>query len=339
MNSLITGVGGFIGFHVAKSLLIKKKSIYGIDNLNDYYDTELKKNRIRLLKKIAKKNKVNFFFYKKDLNDIVFLKNLFKKKSFTKVIHLAAQAGVRYSINNPEPYVRSNLLAFVNILEMCKHFKIKHLIFASSSSVYGLTKEIPFSEKNNVSHPLNLYAASKRSNEVIAHSYSYLYNIRITGLRFFTVYGPWGRPDMAYFLFVKSIMKNKKIYINNFGKHKRDFSYIDYVVDGVIEIYNSKNIKKKINLSKLTPADSVAPFEIFNLASGRPIKLMDFINTIENILGRKSKKVFLKYQKGDVKDTYADNKKFFKSYKARPNIDIKTGLSHFINWYKEYYKI
>jgi UDP-glucuronate 4-epimerase len=336
---LVTGAAGFIGFHTILKFLDNDFIVYGIDNLNNYYSRKLKKDRINEIKKFSRVNKKSFFFYKNDITNIKFLDKIFLKKKIKYVIHLAAQAGVRYSVSNPQSYVQSNLLGFVNILELSKKYKIKHLIYASSSSVYGINKKKIFSEKDLAAHPINLYAATKRSNEILAHSYSYLHKLPTTGLRFFTVYGPWGRPDMSYYSFVKSLYDNKKINIHNFGKHKRDFSYIDLIVDGIYEVFlkTKKNTTKKLN--KLTADISSGPFEIYNLATGKPKKLMTFIKTIEKITGKKFKKNYITMQPGDIKNTFADTKKFKLNFNLSDRTSLEKGLNNFIIWYKNYYKI
>ncbi len=339
MKILVTGAAGFIAYHTIKKFLQKNYQVYGIDNLNNYYSTKLKKDRVKDLKIFAKKNNKKFFFFKKDINNILFLRKLIKKHKFKNVIHLAAQAGVRYSVTNPEPYVKSNLLGFVNILELCKQNKVEHLIYASSSSVYGLNNKKIFSEKNDATHPLNLYAATKRSNEMLAHSYSFLHNLKTTGLRFFTVYGPWGRPDMAYYSFLNNLYKNKAINLHNHGIHKRDFSYIDHIVDGIFQIFNNKKNKKLQKIKNLSPDQSLGPFQIYNIATGKPKTLMEFVNTIEKLTGKKFKKKFIGYQAGDIENTYADTKKFKLNFKITSKVSLKLGLSKFIDWYKNYYNI
>jgi UDP-glucuronate 4-epimerase len=321
MKVLITGVAGFIGFHVAKKFIANKIKVIGVDNLNSYYDVGLKKDRIKNIKKV---NKNYFKFYHKDINNIFFLKKLFSKNKFEAVIHLAAQPGVRYSFKNPKSYFDNNLNGFVNVLEILRLFKVKHFIFASSSSVYGDSHKARSSEADSCDMPLNLYAATKKSNEILGYSYSKIYNIKMTALRFFTVYGPWGRPDMAYFKFVDSIFKRKKIDIYNHGKHKRDFSYIDQIVDGIFAIFSYRKKNKK-------------PFNIYNLASGRPFKLLDFISMIEKIIGHKSKKNYLNVQKGDILETAANINKFYRDFKIKQKLTLEQGLKEFINWYKNYY--
>ena len=330
---LITGSAGFIGFHVSKFFLEKNYKVYGIDNLNNYYDVKLKNDRIKLLKNNFK----NFKFSKIDISNKKSLEKLFKKNSFDKVINLAAQAGVRYSINNPDAYVKSNLVGFCNLIELSKKNKIKHFIYASTSSVYGMNKKQPLSEKDNVDHPIQFYAATKRANELIAHSYSHLFNLPTTGLRFFTVYGPWGRPDMALFLFTKNILNNKPIKVFNNGNHIRDFTYVDDVAKSVFYISKKipqNNIKKQ---SKYLPSESSAPFRVLNIGNNNPINLMSYINEIEKRLNRNSKKRYLSLQRGDIKQTLADNKKIKKLINFKPNTPVKHGVNKFIDWYLDYY--
>ena len=326
MNILITGAAGFVGFHTVKKFIEKGHYVIGLDNLNNYYDIKLKHSRVKELKKNFTKKK--FEFFKSDLKDINSLKKIFKKKKIEIVINLAAQAGVRYSLENPNPYIKSNIQGFVNLLEVCKKNEIKHFIFASSSSVYGKTQKIKFSENDKAVSPVSLYASTKRCNEIIAHSYSHLYNMQITGLRFFTVYGSWGRPDMAYFKFVKNIIDNKTIELYNYGNHTRDFSYIDHIVNGIYVVAANK-IRKNIKRKK---------YEIYNLANGNPKSLMSFLKIIEKILNKKAIKKFIKLQDGDVEKTYADIKKFVSHYNLRNKADLKYGISKFVLWYKKYYK-
>ena len=336
MNIMLTGVGGFIGFHLAKRLLNEGHSVIGIDNINNYYDQKLKKDRIKYLIKLRKK----FSFYKEDISSQKFIKKFLPKK-FNIIINLAAQAGVRYSLKNPHAYVNSNLVGFVNIIELAKKKKIKHLLYASSSSVYGYSKKDIYEETDNVDHPIQLYAATKRSNELIAHSYSSLFNLPTTGLRFFTVYGPWGRPDMSIFLFVKNIIEKKPINIFNFGKHERSFTYIDDIVNGIYILINKipkKQITKK-NKKNLRVDESYAPYNIINLGNDKSVKLMDLVEKIEIILGKKSKKKFLKIQPGDISKTKASVKKLKLVNKGFSKTNINTGLVKFIEWYKKYYNI
>jgi len=332
---LITGTAGFIGFHVSKIFLENNYDVYGLDNLNNYYDVNLKKNRIKYLNK----NYKNFHFLKIDLSNQKKLEAIFKKHFFSKVINLAAQAGVRYSINNPNAYVKSNLIGFCNLIELSKKYKIKHFIYASTSSVYGMNKKQPLSENDNVDHPLLVAAATKRANELIAHSYSHLFNLPTTGLRFFTVYGPWGRPDMALFLFTKNILENKPINIFNNGNHIRDFTYVDDVAKSVFYISKKIPNKNKVIKNKHFPSESSAPFRVVNIGNNKPIKLLEYIKQIEIKLNIKSKKKYLPLQKGDIRMTLADNNKIKKLINFKPNTSIKFGISKFIDWYLKYYNV
>ncbi|MAI60142.1 MAG: hypothetical protein CMM92_03875 [Rickettsiales bacterium] len=318
MNFLISGSAGFIGFHLSEFLLKKKHSVLGIDDLNNYYDVRLKKSRLNLLKKYK-----NFFFFKKKIEDIKIV-NFFKKKKIDIIINLAAQAGVRHSLENPYVYVNSNILGQVNMLELAKELKIKKYIYASSSSVYGGNKSLPFSVKDRVDNPISLYAASKKSTELIAEYYSHLYKIKSIGLRFFTVYGPWGRPDMATFIFTKNIINGKPINIFNYGKMKRDFTYVDDIVSG---IYGSINLKMK----KL--------HKVYNLGNSKSESLLEFIKLIEKNLNKKAKKNFLPLQPGDVPATFADISESIKDLKFAPKTKIKEGIPRFIEWFKKYYKL
>jgi UDP-glucuronate 4-epimerase len=335
MKILVTGAAGFIGMHTCLKLLKNKIKVVGVDNLNKYYSVKLKKDRIKNLKKFK-----NFEFKKIDIAKHNSLVKIFKKFKPQYVIHLAAQAGVRYSIENPFEYTRTNLVGFGNMLECCKLFKVKHLVFASSSSVYGGNKSFPFKEKDNVDHPISLYAASKKSNEVMAHSYSHLFKLPITGLRFFTVFGPWGRPDMFLFLLTKAIKTNKSINIFNRGKMFRDFTYIDDIVDAVLRItkkipkYNKKNLKVKI----LKTNESSAPFKIFNIGNNKPIHLEKFIYLVEKALNKKSKKNYIEMQKGDVSYTHANISSINRWIKFRPKTSISKGIEHFVEWYNNYFK-
>ena len=337
MNILITGVAGFIGFHTAKKLIERGDKVIGIDNLNDYYDVSLKKKRIRFLNTIA--NKKKFIFLKIDLIDKKRINHTFKLYKIRKVINLAAQAGVRYSIENPESYVQSNLIGFANILEACRHNKILHLTYASTSSVYGANTRQPFKESHNVDHPLQFYAATKRANELMAHSYSNLFNLPTTGLRFFTVYGPWGRPDMALFIFTKNILEKKFIKVFNNGKHVRDFTYIDDIVEGIIKA-NDKIAKKDLNWNPkaINPSISKCPFKIYNIGNSKPVKLTKYISLIEKYLGVKAKKKFLPLQKGDVPKTLSSIKKIKKDLNYNPKTSVNKGVYNFVQWYLETYK-
>ncbi len=335
---LITGVAGFIGSEVAKKLFDFNCEIIGIDNLNSYYDPELKNNRLNNIKNTYIKNKSNFSFHKTSLENIKELENIFIKYKPKIVIHLAAQAGVRYSIDNPSAYFKSNLLGFGNMLELCRNFEVQNFIYASSSSVYGGNKKIPFKETDPVNHPVSLYAATKKSNELLAHTYSHLYNIPSTGLRFFTVYGPWGRPDMAPMIFAKNIFTGKSIKVFNNGDMFRDFTYIDDVVDGVIKC-SFKPAKADNNFDKFkpNPSTSYAPHRIFNIGNSKPIKLMDFIKTLEDEIGIKAKKEFLPMQQGDVIGTSANTKLIEKWVNFSSKTSLKEGIKKFISWYKLFY--
>tara|TARA_B100001121_G_C18626923_1_gene592239 strand:+ start:59 stop:1066 length:1008 start_codon:yes stop_codon:yes gene_type:complete len=333
MKILVTGAAGFIGYHLSNKLLSKNYKVIGIDNINDYYDIKLKKKRVQLLK-----NK-NFRFYKLDLKNKKKLYNVFKKHKFDYVVNLAAQAGVRYSLVKPQLYIDNNITTFLNILECCKDFNIRHLVYASTSSVYGLNKNMPFSEDKGSNHPTHIYAATKKCNEMMAHSYSYLYNLPTSGLRFFTVYGPWGRPDMALFKFTKNILLKKNIQIYNYGNHARDFTYVDDIIDGILKII--KKPPKRKNYKKFNFTDnsvSSSPFRILNIGRGKKISLMKYVNLIENTLNIKAKIKFLPKQKGDVQETFSNVKKLSK-FGYKPKTDVKVGIKNFIEWYKNYYKI
>jgi len=330
MKILITGSAGFIGFHLCKFLLKKKFIVYGLDSLNSYYDVNLKLKRLNILKK----NK-NFKFFKIDLSNKSSLDKALKNIKLEYVVNLAAQAGVRYSITNPDEYLRSNLVGFCNLLNIIKKKKIKHFLFASTSSVYGISKSKAFKEDHPAVFPIQFYAATKRSNELIAHSYSYLYKIPSTALRFFTVYGPWGRPDMALFKFTKNILNKKKIEVFNNGNHKRDFTYIDDVIRSIyLTIRKQPNIKKNFSFSD----SNNAPFSILNIGGGRKVKLMDFIREIEKNLSLKAKIKFLPLQKGDVLETSCDTKKIHKQIGFVPKTNHRVGIKKFIDWYRSYYK-
>lgn len=330
---LITGSGGFIGFHLTKALLLKGFKVVGVDNLNNYYDSELKKNRLNELMSIAKEHNCNdnYHFVKLDICDLDKLENIFQRFSFRIVIHLAAQAGVRHSLNNPKSYVDSNLTGFVNVLECCRHFKIKHFLFASSSSVYGINKKKPFKATDNTDYPISLYAATKKSNELLAHSYSYLFNMPCTGLRFFTVYGPFGRPDMAYYGFTDSIFKGEPIKVFNHGNQERDFTYIDDVVKGICGLleYTPKLIDSSIT-------ESQAPFEIFNIGNNKPVSLRRFITAIEKALNKKANEIMMPAQLGDVTNTFADIDPLIEQFEFEPSIEIEEGIEKFVEWYLKY---
>ena len=340
MTILVTGAAGFIGFHITKRLLREGFEVVGMDNLSPYYDLRLKKARLQELEDFSKKQSVKFFFFKDDLENKNFLTDLFRKYKFNKVVNLAAQAGVRYSIENPSSYINSNIVGFANLLEVCRRNDIENLIYASSSSVYGGNKRLPFSEEHNVDHPVSLYAASKKANELMAHSYSHLYGIPTTGLRFFTVYGPWGRPDMALFLFTKSILKGEPIQIFNKGEMIRDFTFIDDITESLFRVIN-KEASSDSNFDYLqpSPSSSWAPYKIFNIGNSNPINLMDFISTIEEIIGRKAKKEFLDMQPGDVAATSADTELLENWIGFKPRTSVKEGIKKFIDWYTDFYDI
>lgn len=332
---LITGAAGFIGFHLSKKLLDKGFDIHGVDNLNDYYDPKLKKDRLKQLKKYN-----NFFFYEEDIQDKEFMERLFKDNSFDIVVNLAAQAGVRYSLINPYSYVDTNITGFLNVLEGCRHSKVKHLIYASSSSVYGLNTNMPFKEENGVNHPISIYAATKKANEMMAHSYSHLFNIPTTGLRFFTVYGPWGRPDMALFLFTDAIINDKPIDVFNYGNMMRDFTYVDDIVEGIYRLLDkAPEGSKEWDSDNPDPSISSAPFRIFNIGNNSPVKLMDYIEAIEYHLGKKAKKNLLPLQDGDVPGTFADASNLQIVTGFKPETTVSDGVGNFIRWYKNYYDV
>ena len=332
MSILVTGSAGFIGFHLTKILLEKGFHVIGIDNLNEYYDVSLKKSRLDKLKKVSETFNCSYVFHEVDIYDQETLYNIFKDNNFDTVVHLAAQAGVRYSITNPKAYIDSNIIGFYNILEAAKKFETKHLLFDSSSSVYGMSDDVPFSVDSNTESPISLYAASKKSNELMAFSYSHLFNIKITGLRFFTVYGPYGRPDMAYFKFTKSIDNGNPIDVFNSGDMKRDFTYIDDIVSAIMLMVESppKNIKHNSSTSN-------APYRIFNIGNNNPVTLNRFIQIIEENIGKSANKNFLPMQDGDVPITFADISELQSEYGFQPETSIEDGLKKFIAWYKKYY--
>ena len=332
---LITGAAGFIGFHLSKAVLNKGIEVIGVDNLNSYYDVNLKKARLESLQKIK-----NFKFKQLDISDDKAIKQLGEENNFKIIINLAAQAGVQYSIENPHEYIDSNIRGFLNILELSKAQKIEHLIYASSSSVYGMNETIPFSEDHSVDHPISLYAASKKSNELMAHSYAYLFNLPSTGLRFFTVYGPWGRPDMALFKFTEAAVANKAIKINNFGNHSRDFTYIDDIVNGIIAVIDKPfENSSSLSNSDLSPSSSSAPWRILNIGRGEKVALMDFIECIEKYFGKEIKKDFLPLQAGDVPETYCDTSKLVNNFGYQPITSVDTGVNYFLDWYVDFYNI
>ena len=323
MKILVTGVAGFIGFHLASRLLAQGDRVYGVDNINNYYDISLKKARLQQI--LYHKN---FTFKRLDISDRASVAELFATHNFDAVINLAAQAGVRYSLQNPHAYVDSNLVGFTNIIEGCRHSQVKHLVFASSSSVYGANTKVPFAVSDNVDRPVSLYAATKKANELMAHAYSHLYQIPMTGLRFFTVYGAWGRPDMAYFKFTKAIAEGKPIDVYNYGKMKRDFTYVDDIVEAIIRIIPSQ-----------PSFDRKPPYKVYNLGNNQPVELDRFITTIESIMGKKALKNLLPMQPGDVTATYADIEELDTDFNFRPSTSIASGLEKFISWYQNYYQV
>jgi len=332
LKILLTGVAGFIGMHVARILLERGNEVIGIDNLNDYYVTQLKHDRLNQIKEFA-----NFKFIQMDIVDSEALHQLFVRENFQRVIHLAAQAGVRYSLNNPSVYIQSNLVGFGNILESCRHHKIEHLVYASSSSVYGSNSHMPFSVHDNVDHPLSLYAATKKSNELMAHAYSHLYAIPTTGLRYFTVYGPWGRPDMSPWLFTSAILEGKPINIFNHGKMKRDFTYIDDIAEGTVKVLDTIAQPNPNYLTELPdPATSSAPYRIYNIGNHQPEDLMLFIETLEKELGVNAVKNFMPMQRGDVIATYADVEDLQHDVGYAPSTNLQTGLKQWVQWYRNH---
>jgi len=335
MKILITGSAGFIGSALTLRLLKRGNKVIGIDNLNDYYAPDLKRARLSRFE-----NNENYIHYEKNIEDREEVNRIFDSNSPDCVVNLAAQAGVRYSIENPMAYVDTNLLGFANILEACRSSKVKHLVYASSSSVYGSNTTMPFSVHHNVDHPLSLYAASKKANELMAHVYSNLFNIPTTGLRFFTVYGPWGRPDMALFKFTKAMLENKKIPVFNFGKHKRDFTYIDDIVEGVIRVLDTPaSPSDKWSSKNPDPGLSDAPWRVYNIGNNNPVELMDYIGALEESLGIEAKKEFLPLQDGDVPDTYADVEDLIADFDYKPETSVKDGVRNFVNWYKDFYNV
>ncbi|EFA70398.1 NAD-dependent epimerase [Cylindrospermopsis raciborskii S07] len=336
MKILVTGAAGFIGFHLSNYLLNRGDYVVGIDNLNSYYDVSLKQAR---LVQLEPHNKL-FSFIPLDLADRDRVNNLFAQYQFDVVVNLAAQAGVRYSIKNPHAYIDSNIIGFTNVLEACRHYGVKHLVFASSSSVYGANTKIPFSTHDNVDHPISLYAATKKANELMAHTYSHLYELPTTGLRFFTVYGPWGRPDMAYFSFTKAILSGQPIDVFNYGKMKRDFTYIDDIIEGVVRVIDTIPQSNPNWVSDIPdPGSSRAPYKIYNIGNNSPVELMHFIEVIEQCLGIKAKKNMLPLQPGDVTITYADVDDLIQDVNFKPDTPIEVGVRQFVKWYREYYQV
>jgi UDP-glucuronate 4-epimerase len=343
---LITGTAGFIGFHLANSLVAREYDVIGLDIINDYYDVNLKYGRLKEAgiekdqieyNKILKSDKYyNYKFIKLKLEDQDSINDLFKSEKFDFVVNLAAQAGVRYSLENPHAYISSNIVGYANILEACRHNSIKHLVYASSSSVYGLNTKMPFSTSDNVDHPISLYAASKKSNELMAHTYSYLFDLPTTGLRFFTVYGPWGRPDMALFLFTKAILEDKQIDVFNQGNMQRDFTYIDDIVEGIVKVLENKPKKREVIDN---PSVSKAPYKIYNIGNSIPVKLNDFIEAIEKSLDKKAERNLMPIQPGDVERTWADVTDLSSDLEYKPATDINYGVNEFIKWYKAFYRV
>jgi UDP-glucuronate 4-epimerase len=335
MQVLVTGVAGFIGFHVAHRLLARGAAVVGIDNVNDYYDVRLKKARLALLT-----DNPRFSFAQLDLADRDGMTAVFTRQPPERVVHLAAQAGVRYSLTNPHAYVQSNLVGFLHVLEGCRHAQVQHLVYASSSSVYGANTKLPFSVHDNVDHPVSLYAASKKANELMAHTYSHLYGLPTTGLRFFSVYGPWGRPDMALFLFTKAILAGEPIEVFNHGKMRRDFTYIDDIVEGVVRVLDTLPQPNPAWSGETPdPGTSKAPYRLYNIGNNQPVELLHFIAVLEDCLGRKAEKRLLPMQPGDVVETYADVDDLMRDVGFRPSTPITTGIARFVEWYRAYYRI
>ena len=332
---LVTGAAGFIGFHLCQRLLARGDQVVGLDNLNDYYDVSLKQARLKQLE-----GQSGFRFVRLDLADRAGIAALFAAEGFDKVVNLAAQAGVRYSLENPHAYVDSNLVGFINILEGCRHHAVKHLVYASSSSVYGANTRMPFSVHHNVDHPLSLYAATKKANELMAHTYAHLYGLPCTGLRFFTVYGPWGRPDMALFLFTTAILEGRPIDVYNYGKMRRDFTFVDDIVEGVIRVTDRiAPANPNWNGDQPDPGTSAAPYRLYNIGNNNPVELMDLIGTLEKALGKKAEKNLLPIQPGDVPATYADVEALTADVGFKPATPIEVGVGRFVTWYRNYYQV
>ncbi len=352
MKILITGTAGFIGFHLAKRLLERGDEVVGIDNINDYYDVNLKYARLSELgiyienndfewnKKVDSQIYAKHTFIKIDLSDTKSIYKLFEEENFDAVCNLAAQAGVRYSLENPHTYIESNIVGFMNILEACRHNGVKNLCYASSSSVYGLNKSQPFKTSDHTDHQISIYAATKKSNEMMAHTYAHLYGIPTTGLRFFTVYGPWGRPDMAPMLFTDAILHNKPIKVFNHGKMSRDFTYIDDIVDGIVKVIDKPATPNtEFDTKNPSPETSLAPYRLYNIGNNAPLSLMTFIETLEASLGKHAKKNFMDMQDGDVVSTYADVSDLIRDFNYHPNTPLSEGVEHFVFWYKQFYKV
>jgi UDP-glucuronate 4-epimerase len=331
----VTGSAGFIGFHLSKRLIALGYRVVGFDEVNNYYEVSLKESRLAILNGMPE-----FSFYKGSLKDYALLTKIFSEQKFEYVVNLAAQAGVRYSIQNPQAYMDSNMQGFLNILEVCRHNSIGHLVYASSSSVYGANKVLPFSVKHSVDHPISLYAATKKANELMAHTYSALYNLPTTGLRFFTVYGPYGRPDMALFIFTKAIIEGRPIDVFNNGKMRRDFTYVDDIVEGIVRLLpNVPKPNAEWDSKHPNASGSFAPYRVYNIGNNKPVELLDFIEAIEKKLGKKAVKNFMPLQDGDVPETFADVSELMNDVGFRPDTSIETGISNFIDWYLDYYKI
>ena len=335
MKVLVTGAAGFIGMHVAQRLLARGDEVVAVDNLNAYYDVALKEARLDRLRQHP-----GFRFVRLDIAEAEALGRLFRQERFQRVVHLAAQAGVRYSLDNPQVYVQSNLVGFLNVLEGCRHGQVEHLVYASSSSIYGGNRKLPFSEHDNVDHPISLYAATKKSNELMAHTYSHLFGLPTTGLRFFTVYGPWGRPDMSYFKFTKAILEGREIEVFNHGKMQRDFTYVDDIVEGVVRVLDRPaRAQPDFDAMNPDPASSSAPYRIYNIGNHQPVDLMTYINVLERALGREAEKRLLPLQDGDVVATYAQTAALQEEFGFVPTTSITEGIRRFVDWYRAYYRV
>ena len=350
MRILVTGSAGFIGFHLVEQLLARGDEVIGLDNLNDYYDVRVKYGRLERAgiaqteieygRPVQSQRHAHYRFTKLDLEDRDGIEALFSEMKFDKVCHLAAQAGVRYSLTNPHAYISSNIVGFTHILEGCRHNQVKHLAYASSSSVYGMNKTMPFSTKDNVDHPISLYAASKKANELMAHCYSHLYGLPTTGLRFFTVYGPWGRPDMALFLFTKAIVEDRPIDVFNHGDMKRDFTYVDDIVEGVMRVIdNPPAADPNWSAAQAGPSTSSAPYKVYNIGNSSPVRLFEFIEAIEEALGKKANKNMMPMQPGDVPATWADVSDLVENLAYQPNTSVLDGVGRFVAWYREFYQV
>jgi UDP-glucuronate 4-epimerase len=338
MKILVTGAAGFIGAAVSQKLLARGDVVVGLDNMNDYYSVELKEARLARLARLQPND--SFSFCKLDVADQAGMEKCFEGEQFDKVVHLAAQAGVRYSIENPHAYINSNIVGFTNILEGCRHNKVQHLVYASSSSVYGSNTNMPLSVHDNIDHPMSLYAATKKSNELMAHTYSNLFDLPTTGLRFFTVYGPWGRPDMALFLFTKAILAGEKMPVFNYGKHTRDFTYIDDIVEGVVRTLDkTAEPNPNYDASNPDPATSLAPWRVYNIGGGKPVALLRYIELIEEAVGKKAVMEMLPLQLGDIPDTNADVEALKTDVGYQPSTPVEIGVKNFVEWYREYYSV